>query len=423
MIKKAKGEYDIDLTEEPNVERLSEKHRNKLLKHNEIHVKYLMKGVMVRMKELDTVLTEHATNYFAEDSLYKVYLEDREKQTLSSQNFLEKSVENKSLQAAMKYFQSHDRGKTDLGNSSQGILEAAMQYFQGHNRGKADSPPLPPKSHSPPSPPLPSRSHRVTPPLPRRDLSYSSDTDTDVTPTDVKHENFDPPIQNVTSISIPTRVQRSISAGRKMLSQRTPSPKSTIIGNRSNMHFSKSGQNYGEEESSDLVSPDDKAVAINSSVGPNAHADNHSSNSISVDSIKSPLALSAKKLWEIDDDESANDKGIQNVSNADNEQKEEVSNPVDINDSADKNKERNESVILDSFNDASFASSFDKSPGITHNNRYSNKNKQINNNISGAEISRDKSQSQLQQTKSNDIEEMAVEEFDIDEELAEDDWF
>ena len=154
-----------------------------------------------------------------------------------------------------------------------------------------------------------------------------------------------------------------------MLSQRTPSPKSTIIGNRSNMHFSKSRQNYGEEESSDLVSPDDKAVAIESDVGSNAHFDdasNHSRNSISVDRIKSPLAVSVKKLWEIDGDENTNDKGIQNVSNADNEQKEEVSNPVDINDSADKNKERNESVILDSFNDASFASSFDKSPGIIY---------------------------------------------------------
>ena len=123
-----------------------------------------------------------------------------------------------------------------------------------------------------------------------------------------------------------------------------------------------------EEESSDLVSPDDKAVAINSSVGPNAHADNHSRNSISVDRIKSPLAVSAKKLWENDGDESTNVNGIQSISNADNEQKEEVSNPANIDHSTVKNKERNESVILDSFNDSSFASSFDKSPGITHNN-------------------------------------------------------
>ena len=130
-----------------------------------------------------------------------------------------------------------------------------------------------------------------------------------------------------------------------------------------------------------------------------------------------------KKLWEIDGDENTNVQGIQSISNADNDQKEKVSNPANIDHSALKNKERNESVILDSFNDSSFASSFDKSPGITHNNRYSNKNEQLNNNISGAEISRGKGQSLTQQAKSNEIEEMAVEEFDIDEELAEDDWF
>ena len=96
---------------------------------------------------------------------------------------------------------------------------------------------------------------------------------------------------------------------------------------------------------------------------------------------------------------------------------------MSIDNFADKNNERNQSVMLDSFNESSFASSFDKSPGITHNNRYSNKTEQTNNKNSSTGPSRGTNQSQPQQSKSNEVEEMAVEEFDIDEELAEDDWF
>ena len=166
------------------------------------------------MEELDRVLTEHATNYFAEDSLYKAYLEDR-KQTLKVKIF--RKLDGKQvLQAAIQYFQSQGRGKTGLGTPSRGNRWSPIENEQ--NEGSPPSPPLPPKSYSPPSPPLPSRSHRVTPPLPRRDLSYSSDssgTNADVVSANVKHAKLDPPVQNVTSISIPGREQRSISAAEK----------------------------------------------------------------------------------------------------------------------------------------------------------------------------------------------------------------
>ena len=64
LVKKAKAEYSIDLTEEPNDERLSEKKHDKLLKHNEIHVKYLMTDVIMRIKELDRALSKQATGHF-----------------------------------------------------------------------------------------------------------------------------------------------------------------------------------------------------------------------------------------------------------------------------------------------------------------------------------------------------------------------
>ena len=89
--------------------------------------------------------------------------------------------------------------------------------------------------------------------------------------------------------------------------------------------------------------------------------------------------------------------------------------------------------MLDSFNESSFAFSFDNSPGVSHNNRYdtttarSNKTVKEEQEQNAKEIpnsNTSKNEEKDAKKNRNDVDEMAIEEFNMeDEDLDDDDWF
>ena len=52
-----------------------------------------------------------------------------------------------------------------------------------------------------------------------------------------------------------------------MLSQRTPSPRNTVVTNAGNLHMSTSRQNHDRKESNGLAGPDNEVVSTNADIG------------------------------------------------------------------------------------------------------------------------------------------------------------
>ena len=497
LLEKARKEYALDLTKKQYSNTMNENLHHKVMKHNAIHLEHLEENEQNKMEEFSNLSDSHVKDYFKNDSLYKLYLEERGKHTISSHEFHERAELNKVLKAAMENIQirrlRRKRHHPETSKMEQLRIDRQLEHLlkgvkkkkdvnfwndgddvdeeneadkEGRYQKRPPSPPLPPKTDSPP---LPSRnSANSPPPLPAREIPSPTErnntNDNEKSPPQnmnlLTQKSNASNAKNTPKIQIPAR-QRAVSAGRRMLSKKTPSPRNSgnIVTSPSPVSpkspFSNPKKIVQEASDSNIkvketVSNDDDEfdeIIEDSVETPSSSLRNKSRK-------KTPLSSGAKKLWSMDDeDDSVNqsktEKEKVSINKADTQNtalhSTNKNNDKSHEDMTNNNKSQNQSMILDSFNESSFASSFGNSPGVvSHNNRYYNNNNTNNNNRNtSVELQqrqpadktkkespkannhkKSKSPGGNDKKNKNNIDDMAVEDFNMDDEdLDDDDWF